>query len=123
MGIHARRRFECSAPGIREARHFLRRILGERADADTMDDLVLALDELATNAVQHAGTPFEVVVTSDGEARIEVEDRSLRIPQMGNPAPWAVSGRGLRIVDQVCDRWGVHVVRDRKCVWCERGFA
>ena len=87
MGIHARRRFECSAAGIREARQFLRDELGERADPDTMDDLVLALDELATNVVEHAGTPLEVIVASDGEARIEVEDGSLRIPQMRSPSP------------------------------------
>jgi anti-sigma regulatory factor (Ser/Thr protein kinase) len=123
MRINARRRFECSGPGIRAARQFLREALGERADPDVMDDLVLAMDELATNAVEHAGTPFEVVIASDGEARIEVEDSSPRIPQMGAPAPWADRGRGLRIVDHVCDRWGVHVVRDRKCVWCERRLA
>lgn len=31
--------------------------------------------------------------------------------------------RCLVILDNICDRWGVHVVRDRKCVWCERDLS
>jgi len=123
MEILARRRFDCSPSGIREARQFLRETLGRRADSELGDDLVLALGELATNAVQHAATPFEVVVNTDGAARIEVEDGSLRIPKMRAAEPWAVSGRGLSIVDRVCDQWGVHVAREGKCVWCERELA
>ena len=81
MRTLARRRFECSPSGIREARLFLRETLAERASSDTLDDLVLALSELATNAVLHAVTPFAVAVHANALARVEVEDGSIRIPQ------------------------------------------
>jgi len=76
------------------------------------------MSELATNVVRHAKTPFEVVVYTDGLVRIEVEDGS---PESLNlKVASDEGGRGLTIVDQLCDRWDVHVARDRKCVWCER---
>jgi anti-sigma regulatory factor (Ser/Thr protein kinase) len=80
----------------------------------------LVLSELATNAIRHAATPFEVVVETDGYVRIEVEDGSTRNPVKRPESITALDGRGLHIVEQVCDRWGVHIVQDRKCVWCER---
>jgi anti-sigma regulatory factor (Ser/Thr protein kinase) len=117
-----RRRFEADPQSVREARRFVRETISSRATGaeSAEDDLVLALSEMATNAVLHAGTPFEVVVTTDGFVRIEVEDESTEAPVRRSPSDGALGGRGLQIIEDVCDRWGVHVVRDRKCVWCER---
>jgi anti-sigma regulatory factor (Ser/Thr protein kinase) len=123
MGIYLRRTFPPTADAIPEARAFVKDTLGERVGDDTMADLMLALSELATNAVEHAGTPFEVVVDTDGRARIEVEDNSPHLPVLTRATPMATSGRGLAIVDELCDRWGVHVVQDTKCVWCERDLS
>ena len=120
MGTYLRRRFPPTADAIPEARNFLRENLPETVSDDTAAELMLALSELATNVVKHAGTPFEVVVDTDGRARIEVEDSSPRLPVPNRPAPWATSGRGLAIIDELCDRWGVHVAQNAKCVWCER---
>ena len=109
-----------TAEAISEARTFLKETLAERVSDDTAEDLMLALSELATNAVKHAGTPFEVVVDTDGHARIEVEDSSPRLPTPSRAAPTATHGRGLAIVEELCDRWGVHIAQNAKCVWCER---
>jgi len=76
------------------------------------------LSELASNAVRHAKSLFEAVVQTDGHVRIEVEDGSTDVPVP--KAPSIEGGRGLTIVEQLCDRWGVHIVREQKCVWCER---
>jgi anti-sigma regulatory factor (Ser/Thr protein kinase) len=78
------------------------------------------LSELATNAVLHAQTPFDVVVETNSVIRLEVEDGSPDQPVPQAPSNTAEGGRGLLIVDSVCDRWGTRTVRDRKCVWCER---
>lgn len=118
MSYHARRRFDATPEAVREARAFLQTTIADRVPPDARDDLTLALSELATNAVRHAQTPFEVVVETNGHIRIEVEDHSTDAPVP--TAPSDEGGRGLSIVDQLCDRWGVHIAREKKCVWCER---
>jgi anti-sigma regulatory factor (Ser/Thr protein kinase) len=121
MATYLRRTFEPSPESVSEARAFLREALADRAgDDDVVDELQLALSELATNAVRHAGTPFEVVVQTEGHVRIAVEDASSEAPVPRPESASAVDGRGIGIVAAVCDRWGVHVAQDRKCVWCER---
>ena len=77
----------------------------------------VALTPEGVHGLVEAG--HEVVVETDGRIRIEVEDSSTDVPVL--KAPSDEGGRGLLIVDWLCDRWGVHIVRDKKCVWCERG--
>jgi anti-sigma regulatory factor (Ser/Thr protein kinase) len=120
MSAQVRRRFDATPGAVREARAFLEDAIAARIDPESRSDLVLALSELATNAVRHARTPFEVVVETDGYVRLEVEDDSTELPAVRAPSDDSESGRGLVIVDQLCDRWGVHVVHEKKCVWCER---
>jgi anti-sigma regulatory factor (Ser/Thr protein kinase) len=115
-----RRTFAASPAAVREARAFVRDALAGRAEPTIASDLELALSELASNAVRHAGTPFDVVIATDGFVRVEVEDASPSITIRHPPPEDAADGRGLQIVGELCDRWGVHIVRDRKCVWCER---
>jgi anti-sigma regulatory factor (Ser/Thr protein kinase) len=69
--------------------------------------------------VSHVGQPVDVTVQSDGVVRVEVVDRGPGVPMTREAPPDAPSGRGLHIVEHICDRWGVHVVGDGKCVWCE----
>jgi anti-sigma regulatory factor (Ser/Thr protein kinase) len=84
------------------------------------EEMVLALGELAANAVRHAQTPFEVVVEVNGLVRLEVVDSGPGLPVRRPLSSTRPDGRGLLILDGVCDTWGVHVVDDHKCVWCER---
>jgi anti-sigma regulatory factor (Ser/Thr protein kinase) len=118
-----RRRFEPTPEAVRDARRFFRDAIADQLDGDVTDELTLALSELATNAVLHAETPFEVVIESNGQLRVEVEDGSTTSPVRKPATSAQPGGRGLMILDGVCDRWGVHVVRDRKCVWCERDLS
>jgi anti-sigma regulatory factor (Ser/Thr protein kinase) len=117
---HLRRRFDATPAAIGEARRFLGEAIAGRVGPDDGHELTLALSELATNAVLHAQTPFEVVVETNSFVRLEVEDGSTDKPVPQPLSDTAEGGRGLLIVDKVCDRWGTHIRGDRKCVWCER---
>ncbi len=104
---------------MRDAREFVIDVLEGEIDDEACADVALALSELATNAVKHAQTPFEVVVEADRRVRIQVEDRSPQRPVLRDAGPTDTNGRGLALVATLCDRWGVHVMGDAKCVWCE----
>jgi len=114
-----RRHFAATPEAVRDARQFLAETIGDRAGEEATQALSLALSELATNAVRHAVSDFDVVIGINGQVHLEVEDRSTELPVVGPPPGMAPGGRGLRIVDQLCDRWGVHLEHNRKCVWCE----
>ncbi len=88
------------------------------------------VSELATNAVLHARTPFEVRVhVLDGYVRIEVHDRTGRRPVRRYFSDQATSGRGLRLVEELCHAWGVDPDPDGdgdgdgKTVWAEVALA
>ena len=117
----ASRRFPATAASVGLARRFLLGRLpagcGERTDV-----LVLMLSELATNAVQHAATEFEVSVrvSSDrGRVRVEVSDSAPGYPTLQEAATDAPHGRGLSIVRSLAEAWGVEMRHDRpgKTVW------
>lgn len=121
--MQRRRHFGSTQGEVGAARRFLHEVLDERVDGRISEELGLAVSELAANAVRHAGTDFDVVVEADGVVRLEVEDGSSAPPVARHAGELAPDGRGLHIVDHLCDRWGVHIVRDRKCVWCERDLS
>jgi anti-sigma regulatory factor (Ser/Thr protein kinase) len=117
----ATRRFHASALSVGQARRFLLAKL-PAAWGDDADDLVLMLSELATNAVQHAATEFEVAVRVSpdrGRVRVEVSDVAAGYPTPLEPALDALHGRGLHIVRSLADAWGIEARRDRpgKTVW------
>ena len=89
-------------------------------DADQMESASLALSELVANAVVHAHAPFRLLVDVSGpRVRIEVHDPSTEELIMRPLDPTAVSGRGLRIVAAVTDRWGTSPTDAGKVVWFE----
>ena len=80
------------------------------------------LSEIATNAVQHAATEFEVEVEiiDDGRVvRVAVTDGAHGFPSPETAGDDAARGRGLQIVGTLADAWGVDVQRDPagKTVW------
>lgn len=106
----------------REARRRVSSALESRNLDEAASTVALVVSELATNAVLHARTPFEVrVVVGDGFVRIEVHDRTGRTPSRRYFSDEATSGRGLRLVEELCDSWGVEPDGDGsgKTVWAE----
>ena len=86
-------------------------------------ELVLAVSELVSNALQYALQPCWLRLLTSGASgwvRVEVEDANPAPPIMG-PAvgPECGHGRGLRIVEAVSNRWGATPGRRGKVVWCE----
>jgi anti-sigma regulatory factor (Ser/Thr protein kinase) len=79
-----------------------RQLDGERAER-----LVLAVNELATNSVRHGGGGGLLLMWTEGETLIcEVRDVGrIEEPLVGlrRPSPERPSGRGLWLVNQVCD--------------------
>ena len=115
------RRFPAIPSSVGQARRFLLASLPDATPAEA-DELVLLLSELATNAVQHAATEFEVavLVAPDGRSvRVEVSDGAAGYPTPQEQVPDAPNGRGLHIVRAMADGWGIEMQRDRpgKIVW------
>jgi len=104
-----------------QARRFVLGVLREwGVGPAVVDDAVIVISELATNAVVHAGSGFLVSASSDGAAvRLAVRDPSLA-PPVPRPRPrGAADGRGLHVVAALARDWGVETGRDGKTVWAE----
>ncbi|MFJ4777770.1 SpoIIE family protein phosphatase [Streptomyces sp. NPDC088762] len=103
------------------ARHLIRAAVAAWGARDRADEIELAADELMTNALVHTegGGQVSMRLTAEGRIRIEVEDSSSALPRPREAGDWAVSGRGLMLVDNLSDAWGVEPRGGGKCVWCE----
>jgi anti-sigma regulatory factor (Ser/Thr protein kinase) len=84
---------------------------------EQLADMLLAADELATNAIVHAGTGFSVACSVGPMVTIEVEDGNPgEVPSLPARGSRAVGGFGLRIVDHVAREWTVEVRDHTKLV-------
>ncbi|MER5928713.1 SpoIIE family protein phosphatase [Streptomyces sp. NPDC002054] len=113
------------APGDPEgpatARHLVRAAAAAWGAGDRADEIELAADELITNVLVHTdgGGEISLRLTPEGRVRIEIEDTSSALPRRREAGDWAVSGRGLLLVDRLADTWGVEPRGTGKSVWCE----
>ncbi len=81
-------------------------------------DAALLTSELVTNSVLHARTEVTVTVAvAEGVAEIGVADRSTSPPQRRQLGADGESGRGLHLVEQVAQEWGVVTSSGGKQVW------
>jgi len=118
--LHACRTFaaEPSSPG--RVRRFVRRALVADVPADRLETAVLLASELASNAVLHARTDFEVRITVTPRIlRLAMSDESSRPPLPVNVDADATSGRGLRLLEGLASRWGSEAHPTGKSVWFE----
>ena len=89
-------------------------------DGAVLDDIVLMVSELVTNAMQHALSEITMVLQAhDGVVRVEVIDRSAAVPALLGVGSPARSGRGMQVVDRLADAWGVLPRHSGKAVWFE----
>lgn len=102
------------------ARHLRDRGVPEQRLADAL----LMLSELVTNAVYHGIEPLALrVEASDGRIRVEVDDASAEPPVLRPIDPHRLGGMGMRIVDDLSDRWGCTESGSGKTVWFELSVA
>lgn len=107
------------SPGL--VRAAARGCLGGEVGEDELDLVLLAISELATNAVRHARSTFEVRLGHDGACvRFEIDDDDATVPSPRRPEPTDVSGRGLLLVGTIADAWGIEPRPPGKTVWFER---
>jgi anti-sigma regulatory factor (Ser/Thr protein kinase) len=146
VSLHATQHWPCDSRSIAEVRQFVAAQCRQwHLDAVT-DDLVLMASEMATNAVTHARSAFQVsMVLANGQVRLEVSDGGPELPPIPAP-PWrtttltgpdaaqvdhvdfllggeldseAMSGRGLTIVAALAASWGIapQSLRPGKTIW------
>ena len=86
-----------------------------------VEDVLLLVSELVTNAVVHAGSPAVVKLDADVERiKVTVADRDGDgQPNVKEPDPSVPSGRGVLLVDRLAARWGVEPQVAGKVVWFE----
>jgi len=103
------------------ARRFVASSLG--AGDEVAELAVLLVSELASNAVLHARTPFELVVDDDGRRLlVEVHDDSSALPTLKDYVAESITGRGLHMVAASADNWGFEARERGKCVWFELAY-
>jgi anti-sigma regulatory factor (Ser/Thr protein kinase) len=113
------RTFAPNASEVFAARHFVSCVL--ETWGMEIEDLPLLVSELATNAVLHARSDFEVtVIRSPRVVRVEVFDQNTRLPSFAVAPTDAYSGRGLMLLRGLSSNWGVESHSDiGKTIWFE----
>jgi anti-sigma regulatory factor (Ser/Thr protein kinase) len=112
--------------GVEAPAEARRALVGLPLPQDTRDQLALVVSELVTNAVVHAGLAPQDAV----RLRVTLQQRCVRVEVRDggrgyDPVPYEASnpptagGRGLMIVADVSDAWGVERHADGCTVWCE----
>ncbi|MFC0597518.1 SpoIIE family protein phosphatase [Streptomyces palmae] len=114
------RRLSPAPENVGVARRFVRSVLAGSAP-EVVDTAELLVGELMTNAVIHARTEAEVAAwVVEGRAHVRVSDHR---PDRGlvphDRHPYALTGRGLALVEELATSHGVHSGEGRKSVWFE----
>ncbi|WP_188189401.1 ATP-binding protein [Nonomuraea sp. SYSU D8015] len=104
--------------GVGKARSLVRAELTGWGREDVIDDCLLIISELVTNAVRYGGSAYALRL-EDREDRLygEVFDPGDGEPRPCSPDVEALSGRGLQIVAAIADDWGVTAANGGKVVW------
>ncbi|WP_434446745.1 ATP-binding protein [Lentzea sp. E54] len=108
-------------PSIAAVRDWARDSLSD-LDADVVEDVVLVVNELVSNAFDHGRASRQVRLhrsSNPCSIRVEVEDASLDAPVLGVSRLNAGRGRGLIIVARLAKDWGVVPQPAGKTVWAE----
>ena len=125
--------FEAQLPAELESAVAARRLLASAVTSwgltDTVrHDAALAVSELVTNSVLHAGTPVTIRIRRLGSGvRVEVLDGNPYLPVVDAARPEdllanrSMTGRGLALVAATSDRWGCAPLDPGKMTWAEVG--
>ncbi|WP_308425158.1 ATP-binding protein [Wenjunlia tyrosinilytica] len=130
---------EMDAPGVRrlhryvqradlkavaDVRRMLRDALLQWGAEELTETAELLTSELVTNALVHTDDDalFVAVLTGEGPARrlrVEVRDDTPHRAYLRHPDGFAVSGRGLLLVQSLADAWGTRAHGGGKAIWFE----
>jgi anti-sigma regulatory factor (Ser/Thr protein kinase) len=92
-----------------------------RLPPDVCETAALLVSELVTNAVIHGRTSATIDVRQPGDfVRVSVHDDNPALPvASGHADVTHESGRGLTIVSELADTWGIETRDGGKAVWFE----
>ncbi len=109
-----------SVSAVRHFVGFAQRILGSGADPEIA---AVVTSELVANAVDLGAGEVTVTIRCNGPVlRVEVHDHGYGMPEVQHPAAEDLGGgRGLMIVTELADSWGVQQFLPGKIVWFELG--
>jgi anti-sigma regulatory factor (Ser/Thr protein kinase) len=103
--------FAATPESVGRARDFVLTTLASWGLSTRAEDIRLCASELASNALTHGTAPghaFLVRITADDDfVRLEVHDSRGNRPEIRHPADTDTSGRGLLIIEELSDDWGV----------------
>ena len=111
----------CDPRSVGDARRVVFGAVEASGCADLAWTAALLASELATNALIHGDTPFDLhVIRTDEGVRVEVVDDGGGIPVELGVDHNADRGRGLMMVAKMARRWGVERHGEHhKTVWFE----
>ena len=117
------REFLAVPESLRAAREFVTDHLSDMCcSLDAIEDARLLTSEVGTNAVRHAQTTtfsVEVEVVLGETIHVRVVDHDSRPPVHRPMDAMGEQHRGLPILDEVAERWGVLAEPGGKAVWFE----
>ncbi|MFC4786930.1 response regulator [Nocardioides sp. MAHUQ-72] len=104
-----------------EARRFVKHAVTQWNLTPILDDALLVVSELATNAVTHAGSSCRIRLSlTDTSLRIDVTDAGEGTPEPQPSSSTAEHGRGLHLINALATAWGLEEVPGQgKVVWAE----
>ena len=112
---------DADVESARTARSFARETLRSWGVEESVDDALLVVSELVSNAVVHAHSTCELRLgLSPAIVRVEVVDAGGGTPDPLPPSRTRPHGRGLTLIDAVASAWGVDPqIAGGKVVWAE----
>ena len=109
---------ECGPTGPAQARRAVAECAVRLGLDEVLDDLLLVVSELVTNAVRHGAPPVRLEVLADDDVvRVAVGDGATAVPVPRTVDAEAEGGRGMTLVDLLAREHGVHSQPSGKTVW------
>jgi len=108
--------------GAAEARRFARGVVAGWEIGELLDDVLLVVSELVTNAFTHAGPTCRLQLSrTPSGIRVEVFDDGRGTPDPQVVDPLSEHGRGLYLVGALASAWGTGTTDEHggKVVWAE----
>jgi anti-sigma regulatory factor (Ser/Thr protein kinase) len=118
-----RRRLPLDPASASAARRFVTDVLAQWGHPEITPEVTLMTSELVTNSVLHTSGELELGMFLDlDHLKVEVVDRSERLPALQVPDAQAPGGRGLLIIEALAAGWGVEGRGNGKAVWFTVGL-
>ncbi|MFF8424393.1 SpoIIE family protein phosphatase [Streptomyces sp. NPDC016566] len=89
-------------------------------DEETAYTTETIVSELVTNAIRHGTPPVRLRLIKDRTLTCEVHDSNALAPRLRHAKTIDEGGRGLFIIAQLAQNWGVRYSLDGKIVWAEQ---